>query len=1368
MARLSLSFLGSFQASLDGEPLTLLRSTRIQGLLAYLVLESAQAHTRAALAALFWPDEPEQAAKQNVRQAVYQLRQILGGQTTPFLTVTRETVQFRADSDHVLDVSTLLNHLQAGRLKEGVELYRNELLAQLTSGSESFEEWLLLRREQIHMQVMDALHQLTEAALSQGDTAGAQHYARRQLALEPWREHAHRELMLALARSGDRSGALAQYETCRRVLVRELGVEPEHATHMLYEQIRTNHIQSENRSLAATFEQAVIPGPQVCYDWGDAPDVGVLYGRMDELERLSQWITHDHCRVAIIQGLGGMGKTTLAAQVARACADQFTSVIWRSLLNAPSLSELLTDWLHLLSNQQVTHIPASLDAQFVMLFEHLRARRCLLILDNVETILQGGERAGSYRPGYEAYGQLLLRMGRSQHQSCLLVTSREQPREFARLEAETALVRSWPLTGLQTGVGSDLLFERGLLGQGASAEALVERYSGNPLALKLVAEVIHDLFASDIDAFMDDEVLIFDDIREVLDQQFARLEQLERDLLLWLAIEREPVSEGQVWQLFARTVPKRLVLEALRSLLRRSLVEHYGAAFGLQNVVTEYVTEYLVTEVCREFATEMPFVLQSHPLMVATAKEYVRQSQQRIILQLISERLLATYGRTEVEARCKRMLDTARREHPLQPGFLAGNLLNLLLHLGIDLRGYDASHLCVWQAYMRGMDLPGLDFTGSDLTGSVFTDYAGAVTSVAMSTDGQLLATGADNGVISLWDLADRRLIGTCQGHQAHVWSLAWSPNGHYLVSGSDDQTARIWNVATRQTVHILAGHTGGVAFVTVHPDGALVASASTDYTIRVWEVQTGQLLHILQGHSAMIPAVAWSPDGSRLASASHDQTVRVWDWQHEQALHILSGHSGPVVALAFSQSPVAWGDTAHALLITGSHDQTIGIWDAQTYEQIGTLVGHSAPILSMALSADGNVLMSGSDDQTIRVWDLSASGRIGNGQTIRILHDHYGAVITLAAHLESADAQGLLVSGSNDKTVQLWDVPSGRRLATLQGHSKWLQALVFCADGRLLVGGSDGQRVRVWDGWTGHTLHVLRGHRSLTEKLAFRADGAQLASAGWDATTRIWDLERVQMSYVLEGYPTPVVAAVIGPGLRNRTVIASGGLDHAVQLWDAATGTALATCHGHRDRVVAFAFHPEGAVLASGSWDCAIGVWDTESGELVRFLKGHTSPIESVTFHPGGTVLASCSWDGSVRIWDVNTGETIHTLCGHTNGLEMVDFSPDGSLLASCGCDHLVCVWDVQRGQLLYTLQGHTSWVRCVAWSPDGTLLASGSDDGTVKLWDMTLLGGGACRQTITMEDPYTAMKITGITGITEAQRLALKMLGAVEGRRE
>jgi WD40 repeat protein/transcriptional regulator with XRE-family HTH domain len=1111
---------------------------------------------------------------------------------------------------------------------------------------------------------------------------------------------------------------------------------------------------------AAHRRAAQAASPPAQHDWGDAPAVGAFYGRQAEQRQLGRWLADEHAPLIAVLGMGGMGKTTLAAQVARQHAGQFEVVIWRSLINAPALPDVLGGWLRALAGQKLAHMPNGLDAQFELLFGALRERRCLLVLDNLESLMSGGERAGHYRPGYEGYGQLLQRMGQGAHQSCLLLTSREAPRELARLLADSTQVRVMALAGLGLAGGGEFLAARGLSGSPASAVQLVERYSGNPLALRLVADTIEDVFAGDIDAFLGGTSLVFDDIRDVLDQQFARLAPLERDILLWLAIEREPMDEAQLWAAFSRVSERRSFVEALRSLLRRSLLEHYGATFGLQNVVSEYLADQLVGQAAGEIGTEAPALLHSHALIGAGAREYVRLSQQRVLLQPIGERLVGRYGAAGAVARCIHMLETARCSPP-RLGFLAGNLLNLLLHLGADLRGLDLSGMCVWQAYLRGADLPGVNFSGADLQGSVFTDYVGAVTAVALSPDGQLLAAGVDSGAIYLWRLADQQLVGICQGHGGHIGGLAWSPDGRLLASASDDTTVRLWEVGSWRTLRTLVGHSGGLTSVAFHPGGALLASASMDHTALVWDAMSGQLLHTLADHTGPVASVAWSPDGRLLATASHDCSVRLWDWRSGQATHTLQGHAAAVATVAFRPAGAGAG---RAILASGSHDQMLRIWDAQRGALLGSLAGHGAPVISAAFSADGRLLFSGSDDQTIRVWDMRDPA---GGRAIRSLDGHYGAVSALAAQARPG-GPALLVSGSQDKTVRLWDFESGSPLAVLRGNSKWVQALAFRPDGALLAGGSDGQCVRVWDGRTGRTLHVLRGHTSLTEKLAFADGGGQLVSAGWDGTARIWDVQRGAASYVLRGHAGPLAVAAIGPGPPGRRLVATGGLDHSVRPWDALTGAPRACWQTHSGRVVALAFRPDGGLLASASWDTTIALWDVGRGELACLLRGHAAPIECLAFSPDGRLLASGSWDGDVRVWDVAAGCEGTTdpciLPGHTHGLEMVAFSPDGRALASCGCDYLVCVWDVASGRLRLRLEAHTSWVRGLAWSDDGALLASGGDDGTVRVWDVTPEGAGACLEARPMEDPYTGMCIAGASGLTEVQKMALRALGAVD----
>lgn len=405
------------------------------------------------------------------------------------------------------------------------------------------------------------------------------------------------------------------------------------------------------------------PSVQRREDWGEAPDVHIFYGRQAELTTLADWIITDRCRLISLLGIGGMGKTTLATKIARLHATEFTHVIWRSLRNAPPLGELLGQCIVFLSDQRETDLPDENSQRITRLMHYLQQQRCLLILDNTETILRGGDQAGRYREGYEGYGDLLLRVGETAHQSLLILTSREKPRELARLEGTAAPVRTFQLTGVGQDDGKAMLQDKGLAGTDTDWSELVRIYSGNPLALKLTAESIREIFAGDIAEFLSEGGAIFGDVLAVLDQQFSRLSELEQEVMYWLAIEREPVGADELRVALVAPVGKRVFLEALGDLRRRSLIEQSPAGLTLQNVVMEYMTERLVEQVTEELLSGAIKLFNTHALMKAQAKEYVRNSQVRLILDEVATRLEQRLGsRAAVVERLTKILALLRQE----------------------------------------------------------------------------------------------------------------------------------------------------------------------------------------------------------------------------------------------------------------------------------------------------------------------------------------------------------------------------------------------------------------------------------------------------------------------------------------------------------------------------------------------------------------------------------------------------------------------------------------------------------------------------------------------------------------------------------
>lgn len=1076
-------------------------------------------------------------------------------------------------------------------------------------------------------------------------------------------------------------------------------------------------------------------------DVADVPDPGSFYGRVQELSLLQHWIQDDLSRIITILGGGGVGKTALAAQALAQAKGSFEYVFWRSLQNAPALEHLLKECLLFLSDQRQVHMPGETDGQIQVLLRFLREHRCLLVLDNFESIFQAGKRAGTYLDGYEGFGLLLQRVGASQHRSCLVLTSREKPKEVARLLGKTPSAHLLGLPGVGWSEGQQILKERELSGSDEHWGELITRYAGNPLALKLIAESIQTLFDGEIGRFLEQGQMAFGDVNDLLDQQFARLSRLEREALIWLAIEREAASLEDIHQDFVRPLLRGELLETLESLLRRSFIESSGSGrFALQPVILEYVTTHLLKRAWKEFGEPQALSWMHFAFVKAQAKDYVRASQERLILGPIAERLLNTVGEEHIVANVEAMLSAQRQLHTWQRGYLAANGLHLLMHLHHDLRGFDMSRVTLRQAYVQGAALPEVDCTGASFIDTVFSGTHGNILSVAFSPDDKLLAAGTATGDIWMYQAQTGTPLFTCRGHVDGVWSLAFSPDGRTLVSASDDQTVRVWDMKTYECLLTLNQHTSRVRAVAFSPDGMWFASGSDDQSIRLWETDSGVCLALLSGHAGRVWSLAFSPDGRRLASGSTDHTIRIWDITSKTCTAILTGHSHNVRSVAYHPNG--------RLLVSGSDDLAVRLWDSESGDCLQIFLAHTNHVWSVTFSPDGRSLATGSEDQTIRLWDVEQA------RLLRTLHEHTHGVRTVAFNRDGS----MLASGGDDQALRLWQVATGHCLTTLRGHSQRVWSVSFNGDDRTFASGSEDQHIRVWEAQSGRCLdfpcdptHGVRG-------VAYSPKGDILASCGEDQTVRLWEVSTLGCLKVLRGHEDWLRYITFSPDGR---MLASCGEDRTIRLWDVETSNCLQVLKGHSHWVRSVAFSPDGTTIASGSDDQDVRLWDVKTGRCLRILQGHAGRVRSVAMAPNGMELASAGEDQLMYLWERESGRRIQTLAGHTGWVMTVAFSPDGKQLLSGGADQTIRCWERASGQCLTMLRGHEGRVRSVAFSPDGKFFLSGGDDGAVKLWDSQTF---QCLRTFVGERPYERMNISDARGLTDAQKAALKALGAIE----
>ncbi len=1099
-------------------------------------------------------------------------------------------------------------------------------------------------------------------------------------------------------------------------------------------------------------------------DWGQAPNVRTFHGRESQLHKLQEWITKDHCQIILVSGIGGIGKTMIVTKLAESVQSDFKYIFWRSLLVPCDIETLLQECIQHFSQENPVNqlLPESVDELITTLINSLSEHRCLLVLDNIESLLEP-KTIGQYMAQYEQYSILFKRLGTEIHQSCVLLTSREKPRDFARLEGNDSLVRSFLLPGIEQ-EGQEFLRKQGLTEQNESnmLQKLVDIYSGNPLALRLVSGFIQESFGGNVSAFLNAGEHIFTDIYELLHKQFERLSDLEQQIIYWLAIEHEPLSldalEGNLFP-YQQTLP---LLEALNALRRRSMIEtNTVASYYLQPIVLEYVTEEFIQRVKSEIETGEIRLFGSHTLIAAQTSDYIRQIQVDVILTPLIKQLKAMFNNDEIAQKLKSILDKLpdmRTHENVVVEYAAGNILNLLLQLQLDVRDFNFSHQIVRQAYLQGFSVPGINFSYANLKGSVFTDVFSSVFSVAFSPDNkQLLAAGTANGEVRVWDI-NGKLQFNLRGHNRRVRSLAFHPKSQrtMLASGSQDTTIRLWDVENGQSLRTLQGQSW-VYSVAFNRDGTLLASGHDDHHIRIWDVEKGVLLHDIPGHQGRVRAVAFSPDGETLASGSEDKTICLWNVTTAYTLKTTQSCASWIYGIAFSPDGT--------LLASGHDDTTIGLFNAYTGQPLQTLRGHQGRIRSVAFNSTSSLLASGSDDQTVSIWNVQT------GDPLELLRGQSSWIYSVAFSHDG----NMLASGSDDQTIHLWHIPHDDSLAShsshpgsmskkirlfkaLQGYSNRIYSVAFNSTGSLLASGCEDHLVRLWDVETNEEVRLF-GHENWVYSVAFNADDTYIVSGSDDKTLRVWDTSTHQCLPPLKGHYDRVRAVACHP--HRKHIAASGSDDRSIRLWDIDKGLSTQVLEGHTHRVRAVAFSPDGNILASGSEDLSIILWNATTGEKLMTLQGHEDRVRAVAFSPNGKILASGSEDYTIRLWDVTTGSMLHVLKKHENWIHSVAFHPDGKTLASGSEDRTICLWHVSEGRLLQQLPERNNWVYSVAFAPKSPLLASGSYNGMIEFWHART---GEHLQTLESEKPYKDMNIFAVEGIDATQKAILKVLGASE----
>lgn len=614
MPHLKLSVLGSMQIALANTPIAKLESDKTRALLVYLVVEADQAHRRDALMGLLWPDSPQETARHNLRQALFNLRQAIGDHTANprFLFITRDEIQFNPASAYSLDVAEFNAHLAAtahhahqqletcavcvSDLQQAIGLYRGNFLQEFfLEDSADFEEWALNQREQLRRRAQESLAHLANHYEKRGEYERAQHFTARQLDLDSWREEAHRQLIRLLALNGQRSEALAQYEKCRLVLRDELGIEPSAETRALYQQIK-DQVAFKPAEVKAKNEQA-----QTRYPSSLPVSLTPFVGRERELGELAQLLADPSSRLVSVVGPGGIGKTRLALEAGSNLKAKFADgVVFVSLAPITSsafISSAVGEAVGLVISGQM-----ELKLQ---LLHYLRGKRMLMVLDNLEHLLADET--------FQINGAgLFIDLLEQAPQIKLLITSREplnlqhewifqlggldlplnhQASTFEKSSAVALFAQSARRAQVGFGVKEK---------DRTAVTRICQLVSGNPLGIELAASWVRTLscneIAQEIERNLDFLAVSRRDVperhrsmRAVFDSSWHMLGATEQQALAKLSVFRAGFSRDAAEQVAEANLPVLALLIA-KSLVRR--IE--GGRYGFHELVRLHAHEKLI------------------------------------------------------------------------------------------------------------------------------------------------------------------------------------------------------------------------------------------------------------------------------------------------------------------------------------------------------------------------------------------------------------------------------------------------------------------------------------------------------------------------------------------------------------------------------------------------------------------------------------------------------------------------------------------------------------------------------------------------------------------------------------------------------
>ncbi|MEO5358015.1 MAG: protein kinase [Nitrospirae bacterium YQR-1] len=580
-----------------------------------------------------------------------------------------------------------------------------------------------------------------------------------------------------------------------------------------------------------------------------------------------------------------------------------------------------------------------------------------------------------------------------------------------------------------------------------------------------------------------------------------------------------------------------------------------------------------------------------------------------------------------------------------------------------------------------------------------FKGHIEGVTSVSIEQGGRNPLSGSSDETIKLWDSNSGTYLRTFVGHKGDITSVYLTKDGKHVISSSKDGTIRLWEVSSLRCLHTFRGHTNAVNSVSVSKNGRTMASAGADKTVRLWDLTSRISTKTMHGHGETVSGVFVDFTGKTLVSVSHDKTMIQWEVETGRCIRTFDGHLEAINAVALSEDG--------RFAVTGGNDKLVKFWEVSSNREsfrapmmLSQVLKSETAFSAMAAyteqiqeakvcfiendfkKAAAHLRKARSqrgysrDSEALSLWmqlymRFPRHTFVGGWEGITF-KGHSGAVTSISVDSHSK----LLLSGSVDKTIKLWDIETGDLINTFKGFLNGITSVHLSENGLYAMAGTMDRTISFWDVKKGKQIRALKAHEGVVRSVYLSNDCHLALSSGDDRTVKVWDVASGRLIRTYDGHPDPVMAVSLSAD--NRFFI-TGCADRKLKLWQMTTANfldILATYDGHTDVINTIALSLNGKLAVTGSEDMTIRVWDLSAERCIHILEGHTAGVNTVSISADNNFVLSGSNDNSVRLWDIRTETCVRVFKGHQLGINSVLISRHGRQAFSAGDDGEIKLW--------------------------------------------------------------------------------------------